>query len=262
MDYKGVFTSYLLSERGLARGSVETYLEGLARLERFAGWAFVEVGDHIDASVMRRFFRETAYSHATKRSTHSAAKAWEKWGDLEGVFHANGILSLSPPMAPPDEPNEPLHPGQIDTLLGAARRYSEVKLVFLGLYCGTRIEESANMRPEHWGGDRLRFVGKRSRTREVPIHPHLRAVKKVITSDRLANRGQLQYACANLRERVGFYFHSHQLRDTAAQRLLDLDVRLEVVESILGHVSKSMTLRAYARIPFHQKVEAIALLDY
>lgn len=262
MDFRAAFISYLLSERGLARGSIETYLEGLARLERFAGWKFTAEGNHIDAPVMRRFFRETRFSHSTKRSTHSAAKAWERFGDLEGWFHANGILSLQAPMGPPEEPNQPLHPDQIQTLLGAARKFSEVKLVYLGLYCGCRIEESANMRAAHWQGDRLRFVGKRSRTREVPVHPQLRAMKQVVGSDRLGNRGQLQYACARLRERVGFYFHAHQLRDTFAQYLLDRDVALPVVESLLGHVHKSMTLRAYASIPWHQKIKAISLLDY
>ena len=262
MDFKAAFVAYLSAERGLASESVATYLSGLSRLERFVGWDFVDAGDHIDASVMRRFFRETEVSHSTKRSTHSAAKAWERWGDMEGLFHANGILSLQPPMGPPEEPNQPLHPGQIDTLLGAARRFSEVKLVYLGLYCGTRITESAEMGPEHWSGDRLRFIGKGSRTREVPIHPALRMVRRAITIDRLGSRKQLQYACANLRERVGFYFHSHQLRDTFAQHLLDRDVALEVVESLLGHTHKSMTLRAYARVPWHQKMAAIASVDY
>lgn len=262
MDYRAQFEAYLSMERGLAQGSIETYLEGLSRLERFTDWSFTGEGDHIDAPTMRPFFRETTFSHSTKRSTHSAAKTWEKWGDLEGLFHANGILSLQPPMGPPEEPNPPLHPGQIEAILGAARKFSEVKLVYLGLFCGTRIEESAHMRPEHWNGDRLRFVGKRSRTREVPVHPDLRAVKRVITPDRLGNRGQLQYACERLREKVGFYFRAHQLRDTFAQHLLDRDIALPVVESLLGHVHRSMTLRAYATVPWHQKQEAIAVLDY
>lgn len=262
MDDRERFVAYQVGERGLAAGSVATYLQGLERMERFSGVPYLALRSQIPLPEVRRYFRESTHGKATKRSTLSAAKAWERYGGIEGWWHPDGLLSYQPPLQGPDEPNPPLSLGQVDTLLGAVRTRREVRLCYLGLFEGCRIAESGAMGPEHYLGDRWRFVGKGSKRRDVPMHPEVKAVRRAITFHHLGNGKQLQKVCVNLRDRVGFYFHAHTLRDTFAQRHLDLDAQLEVVESLLGHSHKSMTLRAYARVPWHLKMEAQLALHY
>lgn len=263
MDYLGMFVRYEIGERGLARSTVGTYLEGLKRMERFTGKPFThDLSQRLVASDLRRFFRDTPWTPGTKRSTLSACKQWERFGGIEEWWTPNGILALQAPLQRECDPNPPLSLSQVSSLLGAARKRSEARLCYLGLFQGCRVAESGHMGQEHYLGDRWRFIGKGGKRRDVPMHPETKAVRRVITLDHLGNGKQLQRACETLRERVGFHFHTHQLRDTFAQRLLDLDVALPVVESLLGHSHKSMTLRAYASVPFHQKMAAIEGLHY
>lgn len=262
-DPLSTFIKYCVNERGLTVGTAGTYVQGLKRMERFSGKPFTfDIEQRLVPADLRRFFRESGTTPYTKHSTLTACKQWEHFGGIEEWWIPNGIVSLRPPLQHANEPQAPLTPAQVHLLFDAARRKSEARLVWLGLYAGCRVHESGQMGSDHYLGDRLRFVGKGSKRRDVPIHPEVKAIKRAIFFEHLGNGKQLQRACRELRDRAGFYFTTHQLRDTFAQRLLDLDIALPVVESLLGHSHKSMTLRAYATIPWHQKVQAIRQLHY
>jgi hypothetical protein len=66
-----------------------------------------------------------------------------------------------------------LLPSAATTLLESARHPVQARLCYFGLYAGCRVSESAAMSPDNAHDDRLSFVGKGQKKREVPLHPEL-----------------------------------------------------------------------------------------
>jgi integrase len=274
--FKRFLEGYLQGERRFGQDTVRTYVGGLRRLEDFLVVPLTVGPEWLpDLGSIRSFVSVAPYAQSTKRTSVSAYKAWVRFLVLEGELHPDRMAELEAIVVPDDgyEPPLPLQPAQVKELLAAIETPAETKVVYLGLFQGTRISETARMDTEHRvsdeDGDRLRFQGKgrgrRGKVREIPLHPEVGQRWDLITSfqtDAGDVRRHLEHVVEKLRERVGFFFVSHTLRDTFAQTLLNQRVLPVVVSDLLGHAPRDMLFRHYGRVPFDQKKEAINQLRY
>lgn len=266
MDGWPLFDAYLRGpEQLLAPTTISAYRIKLTRLEEHVGYPFTHDTEWLlTAPHVRSFFRDhPGLSHWTHNQTLSASKKWHRFGVIEGWWPKNGIAELSLP-SPPDDPLPPLTPHQVAELLRAMRTPREIRLVMLGIFAGTRITEACRMDAPCWLPDRLRFRGSKKpyKFREVPIHPELERYRERILSEQGLRDQSLKHVHRCLRDRVGFDWIPHGLRRTFSQALLDAKVVPEVVESLMGHAHKSMTLRKYGRVPFEVKAEAVPLVPF
>lgn len=264
---------YLQGERRFGGDTVKTYVGGLHRLEDFLVMPLTVGPDWLPSlGGVRSFVSSSPYAQSTKRTSVSAYKAWVRFLVLEGLLHPDRLTELEAIVVPDDgyEPPIPLSPVQAKEVLRVAESPAEIKVAYLGLYQGTRISETARMRAEHLrDGDRLYFMGKGrgrlGKMRELPMHPEVVRVWPIISGFDTGVgdvRRHLEHVVEKLRDRVGFYFKSHTLRDTFTQTLLNNRVLPPVVSDLLGHAPKEMLFRHYGRVPFDQKKEAIEGLRY
>lgn len=243
--------------RNLSPKTIENYTWNLHALERHCGKHFtqsLEDGELSSADVWE--FLEANVGHLSQaylRQIVSTAKSWHKWGHSRELWSLNGIVSIPTPPKEDGEPR-PLSPSQICWLLVNSWTDAQRKMLLLGGWQGCRIAETAAMGEPNWLDDRLSFVGKRSKRREVPIVPMLLDYREILT--RRYTLRQMRWAYEALRARSPFAWTPHQLRDTFAQRHLDNGVELVIVEALLGHAPTSTTLRSYAGAPWERKVEA------
>jgi integrase len=115
------------------------------------------------------------------------------------------------------------------------------------------------MGPEHDMGDRLRFVGKGAKLREVPIHSELRAKLDLIFAIPTQAPG-LHRLARQMRLNLGVNFRPHALRATFAHMLEEADIHHDVRAALLGHAS-TQTM-GYSGVSWRRKVEAIERLRY
>jgi site-specific recombinase XerD len=248
------FRDYLVGERNLAPLTALTYERSLQRLERHAG----KPADTITSQDVRAFLRGSDLHPSTKNSTLVAMKAFHKWGALEELWPLNGIMSVPGPRLIYD-PLPSLSTAQVRTLLGAAKRPGETRLLYLGLFGGLRVGEMARIDKAAWT-EQLRFVGKGRRSRDVPVHQELEARRDVILS-RPTTDSTLKQTVRGLVYVTGIQFSSHTLRRTFATHLSEQKVPREVIGAILGHAPATVTER-YAPVRWQEKVDAVEQLRY
>jgi site-specific recombinase XerD len=126
--------------------------------------------------------------------------------------------------------------------------------------CGLRITEASSLPPSHILADRdvIRIIGKGDRERFVPLTPQLLGgLRKTWLLHRnpawvFASRPAGPHVCLktlyeafdSAREQVGMpEMTTHALRHSHATRLLEHDIRPEVVRILLGHASLRTTQR-------------------
>ena len=250
------FSKYLVGECNRAPGTAFTYEQGLKRIEKWLGMR----REALKVDDVRRFLRESAYHPATKNATLIAVKAFHRWGSLEGMWTANGLLQLQGPKVPRD-PRPSLTPDEVSKVLDACKRPRDVKLAYLGLYAGTRITETAAIGEEQWKGDRLRFEGKGRKTREVPLHPELQENRNLILGTEVS-RDTLKHVCRSLSHYTGIPFTSHTLRRTFCVTLTEAGVQDGVIESLVGHAQTSILRTHYSPVTWREMEEAIGKLHY
>ncbi len=250
------FARYLVGECNLTPSTAFTYEQGLLRLEKYLGKDVSE----ITAEDIRRFLRMATYHPATKSSTLVAMKAFHKWGALEGMWQANGILALRAPKWI-QNPLPSLTCEEARALLDACRRPNELRLCYFGLYEGTRVTESASIGYAEWVGDKLRFEGKGRKVREVPVHPEVE-LRKAEILETTTTRGTLKHTARSLSHYTGIPFTSHTLRRTWAVRASELGSEREVIGAILGHAPVSTTDAFYAPVRWGEKVKTIQRHHY
>lgn len=263
VDYLSDFEAYELRELDRAPDTVKAYLKSLAIGSRWIGKEIWKV----DSTDLRRLKREAEeFTPSTRSHIICAYKAFHRWGALEGYWQLNGIAAIPLPRVTHSE-RPPVSTETARVLLGAAETPNEVRLVYLGLYAGCRISESANMRDHHWRGDRLTFVGKGRKERTVPVHPELAKVKDRILSESPKSGEVLQAVIAKLRERTGALdlsghpCRSHALRKRFATSVYDDgNTPREVVAQLLGHSREVTDL--YAKVSFGQMRGAVQTLTY
>lgn len=252
------FAQYLIGECNLSPATAFTYEQGLLRLEKHLGMPADKIATSPDD--VRRFLRMTDYHPATKGSTLVSIKAYHKWGALDGRWELNGLMALRGPKIPKN-PKRPLRPHEVLKYLEVCRTPAEFRLVYLGLYGGLRITESASITEENWLSDRLRFIGKGRKERDVPIHPELDRVKSKILSKTSA-RGSLLHTMRSLAYYTGIPATSHIFRKCFASRLIDGGVQEGVVEDLLGHEPRSVLRSVYALVTDKERFDAVSRLTY
>jgi integrase/recombinase XerC len=250
------FVDYLAGERNLSPATIYSYRRWLERLsEHFGG----RDPSAISVAEMRAFLRACGFAPETKNSALSSLKSYLRWGVLEGLWEPSDLMLL-PQARVIHSPMPALTRDQGRAFLEACVSVDEVRLVYLGLFAGLRISESASIDPSCWLDDRLRFTGKGRKQRDVPLHPRLAAVAEEILIYQ-ASPSMLGRAMRRLAARTGIAGTSHTLRRTMATMLAEAGVSREVIGGVLGHSPGSVT-ELYAPVRWSEKVDAIALLDY
>lgn len=262
LDWEADFWRY---ERGrnLSERSIKTYLWALRIITRSTG---KEVWELSPPDLM--LFMETSpYPPRTTAQIIAAAKQGHKWAAVRGLCRLNGVMAVSPPKIPKSKPNSPVSLETARKLLESARTPYEIRLVFLGLYAGTRVSESAAMDTSHDHGDRLRFFGKGDQERDVPIHPELRERLPIIFSTSPPTLGTLGVTMRRLRDRVGAatttgaLATAHALRRTCGSTMYGNGIAWEVADTYLGHTLPGAGAR-YIEIGWGRLVQAMESLDY
>ena len=254
---KLAFASYCLDEIGLLPSTVSQYGHRCNTWERLVGKPMRE----ITADDARAVKHSGMVGPAAVKGLITTLHAYHKFGAAMGYWEMNGIMLVTAPRRIEHHTAPPLRIEHARLLLATCRRSSEYRLVYLGLYGGLRIGESAAIREADWKWDRLWF--RREKTRrygEVPIHPNLEKAKESILAGSPSDASGLQRAKRGMEERLGISFISHQLRRTFSSCLYDAEVPDEIVGDLLGHTG-SVT-RLYAKISTDKRKRAIEMLPY
>jgi site-specific recombinase XerD len=249
------FNEYLIHERNLSPMTAYTYENNLRCIERFVGKDAATIGPND----LRRFLRESPLHPQTKNGVAVGMKAFHRWGALEELWPLNGIASVAGPRLIKN-PKSSLTTDEANALLKVVTRPNEVRLVYLGLYAGLRVGEMARVDEGAWLEDRLRFMGKGRKVRDVPVHPALEAKRETILA-RTTTDSTLKQVVRSLVYATGIEFSSHSLRRTFAVTLSEARIPREVIGSILGHAPLSVT-ETYAPIRWTEKLEAMDTLSY
>lgn len=251
------FAEYLVRECNLSPSTAWTYEQGLLRLERFTKKDATEIA----VDDVRRFMRDTDYHPSTQSGALVALKAFHKWGALEGYWKLNGIMALRSPRQRRD-PKPALIPEEALKLIDACRRPNDFRLIYLGLFAGLRVSDSARITEGEWLPDRLRFaMQKGHKPIDIPVHEELFRVRGKIL-DNETSRGTLKQVARSLSYYTGVGFTSHTLRRTFATTLIEEGVQEGVVEALLGHSPSSVLRARYAQVTFKEKVAAVERLRY
>lgn len=253
---RGAFADYLLNECNLSPATAWTYECGLRRLETYCG----KPPEELTVFDVRKFLRDPNYSPGTKNSTLVSIKAFHRWGQVEGYWISNGIASLRGPRLV-HNPQPSLTFDEICHILTKPRRSNGFRLVYLGLYAGLRVSESARIDESMWLGDRLRFVGKGRKVREVPVHPTLERVRDIILSNS-PSADSLKTTCRAISHVARVPFTSHALRRTFGVTLHEAGVDRDVIGALLGHAPATVTVSSYVPVRWFEKTEAIKRLPY
>ncbi len=153
----------------------------------------------------------------------------------------------------------------------------ERALILTLLYGGVRKEEARMLEWRNLSEGFVTVMGKGSKERDVPIHPHammgLLAWKHETTQARWVfasprregqpvSRSWMQNLAEDLKANTGIHgLTLHSLRHTAATRLLETGANLREVQTFLGH-SSPQTTAIYTRVRSADLAKAAQRLDF
>ena len=250
------FVDYAAYELRNSPATVQAYADRFRMAERYFRKKWWEV----TSDDLRALKRTDRYSTQTVAGIITAIRQGHEWGAQEGHWPLNGIGKVRVPKVVNDTP-PPVPLGIANLLLEYCTKPLEYRLVYLGLFAGTRISETAKIGAEHWDDGVLRFTGAKNRkVREIPVHEELEKVKAAILCSPPTVPQNIQRAKKQMGERLGVEFHTHQLRSRFATSLSEAGAPWEVVASLLGH-NLGITGR-YAVISLKRKRDAIEALAY
>lgn len=260
-----LFAQHLVKRCNLMPGTAFTYEQNLLRGERWLR----KPAEEISAPDLERFLLESEYHPSTKNGTLVAYKRYHKFRALVlQRCDLNGIMAIEGPRQV-RIPTRPLTLDQARTLLDAAKKSREVRIIRLGLYGGLRVAEAASIGRVHWIYDddelKLGFVGKYRKYREIPVHPELERVRDLILSETTTD-GTLKHVCRSLSHYTGIPFSSRSLRRTFSRRLRKAGVDRAIVGFLLGHGPRNVTETHYTPVEDDvedgEAIRAMAKLSY
>lgn len=262
-DLKRRFADFELYEQERKPRTVKMYVRRLGYAERLTGKSIEEITADDLRTIKRKVIAgELTIGREACKGIIVAVRQFHRWGALEDLWSLNGIEHVRMPRIPRSAP-DPLPLKKALALMAACQRPLEYRLIYLGLYAGCRIGESAPIEGAMWRDEDelLRFIGeKNDRIREVPIHPDLEVVKWQILAHPPSYDSTLQRVKRRLENRTGIRFVAHQLRDTFATRLYDAGTPDRIVKDLLGH-SQDVT-GSYVEVSRARKRQAISSLAY
>lgn len=256
VDLKKEFLVYLSQERNLSFNTGTAYITSINRIERFTGKSFVDLA--YDVPAVRTFLREAEFASATKAQALAALKSVLKFMHLEGYIGYSPIQEIASPKKT-RHVKRALSLPSVHKLLAACKRPVEYRLIYLGLYAGTRVSESARVGADDWVEDRIHILGKGRKWREVPVHPELVRVRDVILSKAYSDQ-TLKHVATAMSETLSIDFSSHDLRHTFSRTLRDMRVDRFILGALLGHAPS--TTEIYAEVTFPEMQEALFKLNY
>jgi integrase len=275
----------------------------------FQKWIDDEGIDALDVTpqdAMRLFWEVSPYEDGTNQEIEkSVAFAYED--AIEDAIDRGGDVVPRNPLkskhfrfhsSPDPEDNKVIIPNATlrnmyqDILAGGTRRtpFTMKHLLLWGLlvYTGMRKDEVRRLTWEDidWDARTLTFVGKFSKKRTIPIHPHLYEILDEgshggswtnRSSGRTTNRvmqGAIVSPYSNigghygvggngfayfLRSFAGSEYTFHAFRKTLETSLGDNEVQAEVRDVIMGHSPKSIAATYYTKVGLPRMHKAMAL---
>lgn len=251
-----------------------------------------DVGRQAVLDWVDHLLHEERLSPATVRRIVSACRGY--WAFLQRRGSAAGTgdpFSKAVPPAPRKKTKAQLAaqrkaftPEQVVVLLEAAETKGDtplLRLIWLAMWTGCRIEELCSLRLSHVLADRLQIEDAKSEAgwREVPVHSRLLPLVHELSatsrdgyllSDLSTNKyGDRSNAIGkrfgHLKTAQGFGrdYVFHSIRKTVATQLEAAGVQESVSARILGHEVPTMTYGLYSGgVPFQVKREAFEIIDY
>ncbi|MCI5053116.1 MAG: tyrosine recombinase XerD [Simkaniaceae bacterium] len=260
------FLTYLLSERGLSKNTIEAYRRDLSGLERFLG------GKMEDASEedLLRFLGELKLKGLSSSSICRAAIACRvfyrflaregvKERDISSYLESPRLWQLLPDVLTVEE---------TDKLLNAPEDSRDRAILHTLYASGLRVSELCRLNINDVGDNALRVWGKGDRERVVPIAKGALDFIDAYLSEReaenealfLSKRGKrmsresvwkmVRHYAKPLGKRVS----PHTLRHAFATHLLENGADLRVIQEMLGHASVATTERYTHISQSHLKV--------
>lgn len=253
--------------RGLARRTVEDRIEVMSRVPNALKLTPVTIDAFID---------RPGLSAGSRKFYHSVLRSWCKWLVLTGKRPDDPTILAPAPKAPKHQPR-PLLDEHVHALLTRPQMRRRTRaMILLGLQAGLRVAEIASIRGDYFDhvGGVLIITGKGSKERDIPIHPDLTDLAKVMprrgrwflspTGNANGPAGSpilprtISTTVSKVMRRAGLppRFTAHSLRHTFATRLIRAGVGVEKVQKLLGHESLATT-EVYVGLDFPQLRSAV-----
>lgn len=267
-DFVREYLMYLRVEKGLAKNSVESYKNDLAKLKN---WADRNNYDLLQLTLrdLREWLIDLAgekLSENSKRRAISALRGFYKFLQFDGHLVKNPAEDLVAPQKGFYLPNF-LNQTDIENLLAAPDVSTEIglrdKAILELMYaCGLRVSEAVDLKVSDVDADAgvLTCKGKGSKTRKVPIGKSaIQWLKKylivrrkkenvginnlfVSLSGRPTNRQIIFKFVKEYAEKIGLADVSpHTLRHSFATHLIQNRADIRSVQQMLGHADISTT---------------------
>lgn len=225
------FYLYVLARKP---STTQKYIERLKAWESLTEMRSTDIGpeDVID------YLTYTTHMGNTKKGMLLAIKGFRRWEVATGRKKVDDLAAIDSPSVRDQDCPAPLESRYVVPLLDACRTPLEYRTIWLPLYAGTRIGESAAFHGERWGqGDKILWIKgmKTDKVRPVPLHPDLETVMWHILASRPTATSTLQKVRRRISERTGIHFRTHQLRKRFAQELADTGADKGTRGDFLGH---------------------------
>ena len=232
------------------------------------------------AADLRAYLFSTKPTAQTRNHIRQALIGFGAFAVDMGWAQSNNAAGLPrlPEVAPPPKALDVKQARRIAGVAGALP-LADRTLVLIFLYGGLRKSEARRLQWTQVSDDGLwlRFAGKGARVREVPLHEQARGAlvalrlaatdpRWVFPSPRRRDAPVSETYVRELLYTVGDmagipHLHPHQLRHTAATRLLERGADIRTVQEYLGHASPRTTA-IYTRVRPARVLEATGRLDF
>lgn len=209
------------------------------------------------------------FTHSSRRQLRSTvAHYWE----MSGVSGPAKAIRVPPP---PQPRWRGIEDDQTMALIRLARSEWPIgAVIYLGLYLGLRREEIATLRWANFDDDLtwVRVLGKRDRTRDLPVHPRVQAILapqrwpgEYVFPGRLGGHVSVTTInnwIADISRRAGLdHLGPHQLRHTFGGKVYEETGDVYLVRDLLGHVEVKTTL-TYTRVQKERKIRGVRSLNW
>jgi integrase/recombinase XerD len=264
MDAVGDFLSYLRSEKGLSRNTIEAYQRDLKLFSQAVSADFSQVSEQ-DLIHFLSVLKDQNYASSSIYRTLVAVKVFFRFLKREGVLASDPTLYLDTPKLWQLIP-EVLSFQEVDLLLAAPDVQSAVgardRAILEVLYAsGLRVSEVCGLNIHDIDEATVRVKGKGGKERIVPIAAAaVRAVDHYLGHFRGEAEAEALFLNGKGKridrmvvwKRVKFYaakagigkrISPHTLRHSFATHLLDNGADLRVIQEMLGHASVATTDR-------------------
>ena len=265
-------------EKGWAKTTRERYLR---RAKAADAWLRAQ-GDpplpFAETDHLRRYLFQTTPTPQTRNDIRGSLIAFFDFTISQQWRVDNPALQL-PRLPVPKPLPKALDLAQAQRVVAALQLYPTMEraLLLLLLFGGLRRNEARMLEWRNVSEGFVTVMGKGSRERDVPIHPHammaLQAWKRESTNARWVFGSRriptqpvsttwMHYLITDLKQATGLdRLTLHSLRHTAATRLLETGANLREVQTFLGHASPQTTA-IYTRVRSADLAKAADRLDF